>query len=1183
MQRPLTGAVRWLLLSDLHFKHPDLDRIWQTAQWIASEAKRNQVKRAVICGDLLTSRTMQSTHVLSACYRFISLLSDVVPRVHVLLGNHDLAYRRDYQTTALDALNINRLAPYVSLHSSVARDEWDGRSVLLLPFREEQDELTEAVASLSPHEASKTVAFAHLAINKAITQRYVVNIDVNKTHAASSITHRGLTGPDRFASLARTFTGHFHSHQTIVQKQPRYNTPADMRGSITYLGSPLQLNWADLNDEQRGVVLFNPETLEHELLINPHAVHYITADIRQILDGQIDKGAIEGKHVMLLGELTHLNYVTAREKLLSLGARSVRDWAPVAFTLRAGFGASVPASDAGVQLSGELAKDKADPDKTGDAISVPDLDSEPGAEKLDFSREIRKYVESLDLDKSLLMRLDELTRIGQRIIHASREIADQDNKADVSYRDFLDGSTRFTDTRTATEPSTDVFVAEPRRLTITNFLGVQTTTTIDFEQDLPRGLTFLVGKNGSGKSTLVEAMVWCQFGLCVRSGLKVDEVVNDHVGKNCSVVLEFANGYTIARYRKHKNFGNRIVVSLHGEPQPQFEHPLNRTTQEAINDLLGTDYKTYVKTVVLSQESAASFLNSTSKERSIFIEASLGLSILDQCFEVSKLPLQDINSDVNKLETKLDGLVQKKGYIEDRIEDLNRTRKQLKKEAEKAVASLSTATQKHTDSISRINELGPADEEYARSKHEQSMASTNLADCGQHIMVAGRRAQGFPKLNQPAGLNMNFDDEVSLLQDQIYSERENLNRMDKSLAQIRKQKIAKPASWLGQLKEQTVQRLEVMTAAHTVGVHKILHAAKFSILYFQLIAIGGLLRITGISSASQVAIAQDYNHKDINSLRADVKDSSSRLQSLMRKTDTIIALDTSAINYALMIKEQLAQIISGQKACEALQQQVTLKQSEIDTHNGWLKKEQSELDSLCAQCDTLCTKLDKLKADREIFVFWSSALAKRARRASSSSSSSPSANFREFILAKSLSELNARLVQVLTMLYDDTHRGRAMAAGMLRLLFNDDSVDALIDTFVSSPKGTQSSVAYGKQSGGERKRVELALYFAVLQLTWSRSAHRAHYVFIDEVFDNLDEAGQAAVVKWCGFISQTVADWVVMITHSRFLSEQDPGEYAGKISVLKAQKGQRGAELYGDGRRIGVQDGAQEASLAEKQ
>lgn len=1180
MQRPFTGAVRWLLLSDLHFKRYDLDRVWKTAQWIVSEAKRNQVQRVVICGDLLTSRTMQPTHVLSACYRFISLLSDAVPRVHIVLGNHDLAYRRDYQTTALDALNISRLAPYVSLHSSIARHEWDGRSVLLLPFREEQDALAEAVAALGPSEASKTVAFAHLAINKAITQRYVVNTGINRPYPANSITYRGLTGPDRFASLARTFTGHFHSHQTIIQKQPRHNSTVDMRGSITYLGSPLQLNWADLNDEQRGVVLFNPETLEHELLTNPHAVDYITADIHQVLDGQIDKGTVEGKHVMLLGELTHIKYVTAREKLLSLGVRSVRDWTPVAFAFRAGFGASVPASDAAVQLLEEPTNDETGPDMTSDAALDSNLYSEPRAGKLDLAGEVRKYVEALDLNGSLLLRRDELTRVGQRIIHASREIEDQDSEAEVSHRDFLDGLTQPTDTRTITEPSTDVFVAEPRRLTITNFLGVQTTTTIDFRQDLPRGLTFLVGKNGSGKSTVVEAMVWCQFGQCVRSGLTVNDVVNDQVGKDCSVVLEFANGYTIARYRKHKIFGNRIIVSLHGEPQPQFEHPTARTTQEAINDLLGTDYKTYVRTVVLSQESATSFLNSTLTQRRDFIEASLGLSILDQCGQVSKLLLRDIDNDVDKSKVELDGLTQTKGYVEHRIKELDQTRKQLEKEAAKVVASLTTATQKHTDSTSRIDELRPFDEEYALFEHDQCVAETEIVGRGQQISAASTRAQGFPKLSQSAKLNINFDGEISLLQDQIYSEQENLNRIEKLFARIQAQKLVKPASWLGQLQRQTSERLSAMTAAHPVGVYKILHAIKISMLYFRLIAIGGLFRITGITSGgSQVTSAQDYSQKEaaINSLRGDVKNSASRLQSLKHKTDKVIALETSAINYTLMIKEQLAQIIQGQKVCEALRQQVTLKQSEIDTYSGLLKKEQSHLHLLSSEYDALDTKLKDLKADREIFAFWSSALAKRPRRASSSSLSRSTAkaatNFREIALAKSLSELNARLVQVLTVLYDDTQRGRVMAAGMLRSLFDADSVDNMMDTFISSPRGVQTSLAYGKQSGGERKRVDLALYFALLQLTWSKSAHRAHYVFIDEVFDNLDEAGQAAVAKWCGLISQTVADWVLMITHSRFLSEQDPGEYAGKVSVVRAEKGQRGAELYTYGRRIGVHDG----------
>ncbi|KAK7414968.1 hypothetical protein QQZ08_012470, partial [Neonectria magnoliae] len=46
-----------------------------------------------------------------------------------------------------------------------------------------------------------------------------------------------------------------------------------------------------------------------------------------------------------------------------------------------------------------------------------------------------------------------------------------------------------------------------------------------------------------------------QFGRCIRNGLAANHVVNDNVSKDCSVMLEFANGYAISRHRKHKSHG----------------------------------------------------------------------------------------------------------------------------------------------------------------------------------------------------------------------------------------------------------------------------------------------------------------------------------------------------------------------------------------------------------------------------------------------------------------------------------------------------------------------------------------------------------------------------------------------------------------------------------------------------
>lgn len=660
---------------------------------------------------------------------------------------------------------------------------------------------------------------------------------------------------------------------------------------------------------------------------------------------------------------------------------------------------------------------------------------------------------------------------------------------------------------------------------------MQNTITIDFQQDLPRGLTFLVGDNGSGKSTLIVAAAWCQFGRCVRGGMAVDDVVNDNVGKNCSVKLEFANGYTIVRHRKHKIYKNRVIISLRGEPQPQLEHPDARTTQAAINELLSTDYETYVRTVVLSHESTASFLNSTPAQRRDLIEASLGLSMLNQCGQVSRLLLKDIDNDVNKVEGKLEGLIRIMENNERRVEDLDRTQKRLEDEAEEAVASLGAATRDHASKEAQAAELN----------------------------------------------NMGFRVGISTLQNQIYTEQENLQQpkcsyarmQEEKHARMQEQKHAEPTSRLGRLQQQLSQRLKAMTAAHPTGLPKLFRAMETSIICFLLMTVSSLLRTFGIPNDGSpgTTSAQNQNHYRealIDGFRRDVEKSASRLQSLKHEVKT-------SINNAIMMSDQLAQVMRAQKACEALQQQVTIKQRDAATYKRLAETEQSSLHSLRSEHDVLATKLQELAADRELFGFWSSALGKRTRRASSSSSPSSAAkattNFREHILARSLSQLNALLVQVLTALYDDTRHAH-MATGMLRSLFDSESsADIMNNTPLSGSLldptlAVHPSLAYSKRSSGERKRIDLALFFALLQLARARSAHRAHYVLVYEAFDNLDKAGQAAVVRWCGVMSPTVVGWILVITHSQFLVERDLGDYASKALVVGARMGQGGTELF---------------------
>ncbi|KAK2593509.1 hypothetical protein QQS21_008775 [Conoideocrella luteorostrata] len=187
---------------------------------------------------------------------------------------------------------------------------------------------------------------------------------------------------------------------------------------------------------------------------------------------------------------------------------------------------------------------------------------------------------------------------------------------------------------------------------------------------------------------------------------------------------------------------------------------------------------------------------------------------------------------------------------------------------------------------------------------------------------------------------------------------------------MQEQKHTEPTSWLGRLQRELSQKLETMAAAaHPIGLRKLLHTVQNSILCFRLMAVRGLLRIFGIprDGFRGTSAAQDQHQEAaINSLREDIENSMSRLQNEANRINSLVKLTT---NRAVMVEEQLAQAIHAQKTCQALQQQVTLKQRDAATYMGLVEAEQSSLHSLRSEHDALATKLKELAADRELFAF----------------------------------------------------------------------------------------------------------------------------------------------------------------------------------------------------------------------
>ncbi|KAI1267991.1 P-loop containing nucleoside triphosphate hydrolase protein [Xylariaceae sp. FL1019] len=1232
---PFLPNPRWLLLSDIHFRQRDLERTRKTAEWILSLTRRTQgISRVVVCGDVLTSRSMQPTAVLSAAYRFLSELSDSVPHVNLILGNHDLAYRRDYGTTALEALNMPRLRPFISVHDEVRSYDWDGRRVLVLPFREDQSELTAAVAKLDAAEAADTVAFAHLAINRAVTQRHVIRSDSSSDH---SVRYRGLTGPDHFAQLARTFTGHFHSHQTILQTD-KQALPADqenrLKGSVTYLGSPLQLTWADLYDESRGVVLLDPMTLEHELVVNPYAVGYIGVNEAHISGDEIAAEVVRGKHVMVTGKPTQYRYWSARDKVLALGARSVREWRPTppALLKRSesnaynAFGSSVPASDREVALS--LAQG---PEALGEASDLPHIEvGEPAAlaeaqnlqfKEVDLVDSVRHYVQSLELG-AIDANEESIIQLGQRLIQASN------SEDDVTYKTLLD-STHYPTQRDESNRGQQVFVARPSSLTISNFLGIQQEFAIDFEGDLGRGLTFVVGANGSGKSTLIEAIVWCQFGRTLRRGLSISDVVNDISGKDCKVSLTFSNGYTISRHRKHKVFGNRVIVSLHGVEQPHFEHGEARATQQAIDDLLGIDYEEFIKTVVLGHESATSFLSSTPTQRHDLIESTLNLSKLDSCSNLCRKTLKEIDTDIIALRNQQETISGKIALVTARITsreaDVNRLRTEIEeaRNARHPVGEIfDTDTNANAHDI-RSSSLPEANDSLSGLSERLDLLRTQIRESQEAVQQAQTTVQ-----------EITIRDDVrtrqSQLETQIHETQERCQELKRIIAcsdspEFTAAPDAEPARSIQMMAhslKHTVSwfRKYVLNSTRSsdrdsLGNRVMNHFIGIGLLSMERIALNleqlgqtmassskNLPTNSDIDKAEQelgvaemrlsmlldqksnicarVATDRDIDEDRVlavasNTLDIDANEAQKNLTVSLDYLYTL--LEEQKVAHGLRFRYQQEKMLKLQTGDDArhehavLESQLSAKESEVSAYLRILGEENSTLKQELASQTKAETELQSLVSKRTLFAFWEEALSKRKTKSASTST------FRGYVLNKSLEQLNTVASTILVALYENTRHAREMTTGMLRTMIGEDddnetennpdvlsrsSSPVLLDQTLSVSK----TLSYAKRSGGERKRIDLAVFFALVQIAQAHSTHRARYILVDEAFDSLDAAGQGAVVRWC---SQLMArtDFQLVVTHSEHLTsagnepEDSADDVKSRFSVMSATMTKNGTNF----------------------
>ncbi len=194
--------------------------------------------------------------------------------VHIVLGNHDVAFRN---TNAIHSLTIlERAAPNnVTVYSEPTLVDFGGQKVAMIPWINANNQAATIEFINSVEDKENTLILGHFEI---------VGM---KMYANSIRCEHGLE-PIQFKDFEKVLSGHFH-HMSSV-------------GNILYMGSTFHLNWQDYGDP-RGIHVYDTKTKTFDFVENEFSLFVqvaFDADIFKAMSDEEYLEAFEGRFVKLV-------------------------------------------------------------------------------------------------------------------------------------------------------------------------------------------------------------------------------------------------------------------------------------------------------------------------------------------------------------------------------------------------------------------------------------------------------------------------------------------------------------------------------------------------------------------------------------------------------------------------------------------------------------------------------------------------------------------------------------------------------------------------------------------------------------------------------------------------------------------------------------------------------------------
>jgi DNA repair exonuclease SbcCD ATPase subunit len=587
--------------------------------------------------------------------------------------------------------------------------------------------------------------------------------------------------------------------------------------------------------------------------------------------------------------------------------------------------------------------------------------------------------------------------------------------------------------------------------------------------------------NGVGKSSIPEVIVYTLFGKTIKHPKKINhkDVINNQIGKALKTEVRWGD-FRVVRTRKPDSlrlwesskgiWDDTTEITLGGQP----------ATQKLLEEKLGLNYETFVNVVVFTDNNAGSFLECDASNKREIVENLLSLDKYKAFAERAKNLKKERKDSIKILQSEYDNIRQQLDQAKQKIKAARDQESSWRSKQEQELETLRSKIKLLKKQLESTSE-GAGLIRYQEAQDKIEVLNSEIPEIEKKQV----------KIQEIIDIAQEKLNSLKQKQGEVHVA---IKGLDLSIKNISLQ--------ISESKKE-IARLENNEGA----------TCKFCL---------------GTVSKENYKKYTDQMIKKVNELESELRDetekktsASDRLEALEVKEKTISSGISSAKKNMLEFSSNLSQKrrelselnkiekpqnknISDQLIEQQIQnisEQIEGKKKEIESPTPFesiINSLSEDIDSKNKEFDAKNKELEDLEGELPYYEFWATAFG--------------DSGIRKFIIDGIIPALNSKVAYWLQFLID----------GKISLEFNNE----LEERIERNPSDGDPFVYYA-MSGGERRRLNLAVSQAFAHVMMLSSGMAPSLVFLDEVTTNIDQIGVVGVYN---MILELAKDRQVFIT-----------------------------------------------------